>query len=71
MTDPRTPARREQSGPTGGAVLWFRRDLRLGDHPAITAAAQHGPVTELFVLDDVLLRTAGAVPEPETRSAGQ
>ncbi len=38
------------------AILWFRRDLRLHDHPALDAAAQDGPVTALFVLDDVLLR---------------
>ena len=40
-------------------VLWFRRDLRLDDHPALVAAARQGPVIPLFVLDDVLLRTAG------------
>jgi deoxyribodipyrimidine photo-lyase len=40
-------------------VLWFRRDLRLGDHPALVAAARQGPVVALFVLDDALLRTAG------------
>ena len=40
-------------------VLWFRRDLRLSDHPALGEAAQQGPITALFVLDDVLLRTAG------------
>ena len=40
-------------------VLWFRRDLRLDDHPALIAAARQGPVTALFVLDDALLVTAG------------
>jgi deoxyribodipyrimidine photo-lyase len=40
-------------------VLWFRRDLRLADHPALVAAARQGPVVPLFVLDDALLRTAG------------
>jgi deoxyribodipyrimidine photo-lyase len=38
------------------SVLWFRRDLRLRDHPALDAAADAGPVCALFVLDDVLLR---------------
>ena len=38
------------------SVLWFRRDLRLRDHPALDAAAQAGPVCALFVLDDVLLK---------------
>jgi deoxyribodipyrimidine photo-lyase len=41
------------------AVLWFRRDLRLADQPALLAAAQTGPVTALFVLDDALLRPSG------------
>ncbi|SDJ01662.1 deoxyribodipyrimidine photo-lyase [Frankineae bacterium MT45] len=40
--------------------MWFRRDLRLADDPALLAAAQDGPVTALFVLDDALLRPAGA-----------
>lgn len=40
-------------------VLWFRRDLRLDDHPALVAAARQGPVVPLFVFDDALLRTAG------------
>lgn len=39
-------------------VLWFRRDLRLRDHPALAAAGEQGPVTALFVLDDVLLRSS-------------
>ncbi|MEO8828524.1 deoxyribodipyrimidine photo-lyase [Lapillicoccus sp.] len=40
---------------TAPTLLWFRRDLRLRDHPALDAAAQQGPVTALFVLDQVLL----------------
>jgi deoxyribodipyrimidine photo-lyase len=36
-------------------VVWFRRDLRLGDHPALTAAVATGrPVLPLFVWDPVL-----------------
>jgi len=42
------------------SVLWFRRDLRLRDHPALAAAAASGPVLPLFVLDPVLTRSAGA-----------
>ncbi|MDP1807163.1 MAG: deoxyribodipyrimidine photo-lyase, partial [Acidimicrobiales bacterium] len=42
------------------AVLWFRRDLRLGDHLALTEAAGAGPVVPLFVLDPALLGPAGA-----------
>ncbi|SDL01377.1 deoxyribodipyrimidine photo-lyase [Nocardioides sp. YR527] len=33
------------------SVMWFRRDLRLGDHPALQAAAADGHVVPLFVLD--------------------
>lgn len=34
------------------AIVWFRRDLRLGDHPAILAAAEDGTeVVPLFVVD--------------------
>jgi deoxyribodipyrimidine photo-lyase len=31
--------------------MWFRRDLRVADHPALTAAAAHGSVVPLFVVD--------------------
>ena len=38
------------------SVLWFRRDLRLADHPALSAAAESdGQVAGLFVLDPTLL----------------
>ena len=34
-------------------IVWFRRDLRLSDNPALRAAAQSGaPIIPLFVLDD-------------------
>ncbi len=34
------------------ALMWFRRDLRLADNPALAAAAQGGrPIVCLFVLD--------------------
>ncbi|WP_111767775.1 cryptochrome/photolyase family protein [Nakamurella deserti] len=42
------------------ALLWFRRDLRLDDHPALLAAASGGRrVLGLFVLDPVLLAGSG------------
>jgi len=41
-------------------VLWFRRDLRLTDHPALAAAAADGPVVALFVSDPRLRRPSGA-----------
>jgi len=38
------------------ALLWYRRDLRLHDHPALHAAlAAHDRVVPVFVLDPVLL----------------
>jgi deoxyribodipyrimidine photo-lyase len=44
------------------SVLWFRRDLRLGDLPALGAAIEAGgPVVPLFVLDPALVATAGPV----------
>ena len=33
------------------SVMWFRRDLRLADNPALIAAAESGDVLPLFVLD--------------------
>jgi deoxyribodipyrimidine photo-lyase len=45
------------------AVMWFRRDLRLGDHPALTdALGHHDAVVPLFVLDPRLLRGRFASP---------
>lgn len=42
------------------AVVWFRRDLRLADHPALAEAVEHArAVVPLFVLDERLL-TASA-----------
>ena len=46
----------------GTSVLWFRRDLRLGDNPALGAAveaAAAGEVVPLFVLDPRLLGPSG------------
>jgi deoxyribodipyrimidine photo-lyase len=38
------------------AVVWFRRDLRLHDHPPLVAAlAEHEKVVPLFVLDERLV----------------
>jgi deoxyribodipyrimidine photo-lyase len=36
-------------------LVWLRRDLRLADHPALAAAAEHGPIVPVFVLDPQLL----------------
>lgn len=33
-------------------ILWFRRDLRLADQPALAAACNDGPVIPVYILDD-------------------
>ncbi|WP_037502053.1 cryptochrome/photolyase family protein [Sphingomonas jaspsi] len=33
-------------------IVWFRRDLRLSDQAALTAAAAEGPVVPVYILDD-------------------
>ena len=46
------------------SLLWFRRDLRLGDHPAllaaVDAAGSQGSVLPVFVVDPRLFGPAGA-----------
>jgi deoxyribodipyrimidine photo-lyase len=49
---------------TPAVVVWFRRDLRLADHPALAVAADEAravgrPLLALFVVDDGLLRAGG------------
>jgi deoxyribodipyrimidine photo-lyase len=60
MPSPDTAA----AGAIPPVVLWFRRDLRLADHPALSAAvdeprASGGTVLPLFVVDGGLLATGG------------
>jgi deoxyribodipyrimidine photo-lyase len=44
-------------------ILWFRRDLRLADHPMLTAAIATGrPVVPLFILDPET-EAIGAAPK--------
>lgn len=46
-------------------LMWFRRDLRVADNPALASAAiEHERVATLFVLDPVVLRST-----PERRVA--
>ncbi|WP_315764297.1 deoxyribodipyrimidine photo-lyase [Sphingomonas sp. Y38-1Y] len=33
-------------------IVWFRRDLRLADQPALAAACEDGPVIPVYILDD-------------------
>ena len=45
------------------SVVWFRRDLRLHDHPALVhATASSGPIAPVFVVDDRLLAGRWAAP---------
>ncbi|MDN4159888.1 cryptochrome/photolyase family protein [Nocardioides abyssi] len=44
---------------TRPTVMWFRRDLRLRDNPALLEACAEGPVLPLFVLDPHLWGPAG------------
>jgi len=46
---------------TTSTLLWFRRDLRIDDHPALLAAAAgHADVLGVFVSDDAVLEVSGA-----------
>src|SRR4051794_28659744 len=62
----RTRATRIQSRPVavsramaGTALVWFRRDLRVHDHPPLRAALdEHDRVVPVFVLQDTLLDTS-------------
>lgn len=43
------------------SIMWFRRDLRLGDHPALQHAARHGrEVVPAFIVDPALVGPSGA-----------
>jgi deoxyribodipyrimidine photo-lyase len=41
------------------SILWFRRDLRLADHPALLVALRAGQTAPVFVLDPALWGPAG------------
>jgi len=41
--------------PTSTTLVWFRRDLRVTDHPALAAAAACGPVVCAWIVDPELL----------------
>jgi len=41
-------------------IMWFRRDLRLGDNPALLAAIENSDeIVPLFILDPKLIKQAG------------
>lgn len=41
-------------------LVWFKRDLRAVDHPALAEAARHGPVLPLYIVEPELWRAADA-----------
>lgn len=48
---------------TAPILVWFRRDLRIGDHPALTAACKTGrEIIPIFVLDECV-EALGAAPK--------
>ena len=56
MANPSRPPR----GPESTAVMWFRRDLRLSDHPALSAAlSDFDRVVPLFIWDPALTANSG------------
>ncbi len=64
MLLPADPVQRDEGVSDGSSatrrfetvIVWFRRDLRIADHPALTeAVARARVVVPLFVLDDRLL----------------
>ena len=48
------------SSTSPSSVMWFRRDLRVRDNPALLAALEEGSTTALFVVDPPIWRSAGA-----------
>jgi len=43
------------------SIIWFRRDLRVNDHPALLAAIESSEkVIPLFILDKAQIQEAGA-----------
>ena len=45
------------------SVVWFKRDLRLNDHAALSQALCHGPVLCLYIVEPSLWRSADAATQ--------
>ena len=45
------------------SVVWFKRDLRLNDHAALTQALAHGPVLCLYIVEPSLWRSPDAATQ--------
>ena len=43
------------------SIIWFRRDLRIGDNPALNSAIEAGEeVVPVFILDPKLIKSGGS-----------
>jgi deoxyribodipyrimidine photo-lyase len=43
------------------SIIWFRRDLRIGDHPALNEAIKNSDeIVPVFILDPTLINAAGS-----------
>ena len=43
------------------SIIWFRRDLRISDHPALLAAiSESAEIVPVFILDPKLIKTGGS-----------
>ena len=43
------------------SIIWFRRDLRVSDHPALLAAiSESSEIVPVFILDPKLIKTGGS-----------
>ena len=43
------------------SIIWFRRDLRISDHPALLAAiSESSEIVPVFILDPKLIKTLGS-----------
>ena len=61
--EPDSPVTARAATAASPTVVWFRRDIRLHDHPALTDAVRgDGPVVPLYVLDPALLGGRFASP---------
>ena len=46
---------------TSRSIIWFRRDLRISDNPALLAAiSESDEIVPVFILDPKLIKTAGS-----------
>jgi len=46
---------------TSRSIIWFRRDLRINDNPALLAAlAESDEIVPVFILDPTLIKSAGS-----------